>query len=162
MMVKFLQYNVIVFVSFFIGIAHAGLLGPSTYDECISESMKGVTSDIAARAIILSCRNRFPVRDKKKPASRSLTNMELRNLTGRAGLEYANVYEGDLYNGNQNLTISELTLSITTTENGKDVTRQYLDEVDIPPLKTGSIKFDIIVGDKEAKYSWGIVGAKGY
>lgn len=162
MMLKLLQYNLIVFVSFFIGPAHAGLLGPSNYDECITESMKGVTSDIAARALILSCRERFPVRDKKKPASRPLTNMELSNLTGRAGLEYANVYKGNIYNGNQNVTLSEVTLSITTTQKGKEVTRQYLDDVDIPPLKTGLISFNIIVGDTKAEYSWGIVGAKGY
>jgi hypothetical protein len=124
--------------------------------------MKGVTSDIAARAIILSCRERFPGKDKKRPASRPLTNVELSKLTGRAGLEYDNAYKGDIYNGNQNLTISELTLSITTTQEGKDVTRQYLGDVDIPPLKTGSIRFDIILGDQKADYTWGIVGGKGY
>ena len=33
---------------------------PSNYDECILDSMRGVSSDIAARAIIDSCRNLFP------------------------------------------------------------------------------------------------------
>lgn len=32
---------------------------PSNYDECILDSMKGVSSDVAARAIIESCRNLF-------------------------------------------------------------------------------------------------------
>jgi hypothetical protein len=32
----------------------------STYDECILESLKGVSSDVAANAIIASCRNKFP------------------------------------------------------------------------------------------------------
>ena len=32
----------------------------SSYDECILESLKGVSSDVAANAIIASCRNKFP------------------------------------------------------------------------------------------------------
>ena len=32
----------------------------SSYDECILESLKGVSSDVAANAIIASCRNTFP------------------------------------------------------------------------------------------------------
>ena len=38
----------------------AGLFGPSDYDECILESMKGVTSDHAARLVAHSCRQKFP------------------------------------------------------------------------------------------------------
>lgn len=33
---------------------------PENYDECILETMKGVSSDVAARAIIESCRRMFP------------------------------------------------------------------------------------------------------
>jgi hypothetical protein len=32
----------------------------SSYDECILESLKGVSSDVAANAIIASCRSTFP------------------------------------------------------------------------------------------------------
>lgn len=32
----------------------------SSYDECILESLKGVSSDVAANAIIASCRSKFP------------------------------------------------------------------------------------------------------
>ena len=46
-------------------MSHAGLFGPSNYDECITESMKGVSSDVAARAIIESCRNLFPESGKE-------------------------------------------------------------------------------------------------
>jgi hypothetical protein len=42
------------------GISHGDLSDPSNYDECIVQSMRGVSSDIAARAIIESCRNLFP------------------------------------------------------------------------------------------------------
>lgn len=43
--------------------SHGGPPGPSNYDECIIDSMKGVSSDVAARAIIESCRNLFPDSD---------------------------------------------------------------------------------------------------
>ena len=32
----------------------------TSYDECILESLKGVSSDVAANAIIASCRSKFP------------------------------------------------------------------------------------------------------
>jgi hypothetical protein len=40
--------------------SQAGLFGPKNYDECITDSMKGVSSDVAANAIIAACRNQFP------------------------------------------------------------------------------------------------------
>ena len=50
---------------------------PSDYDECILESMKGVKSDLAAKSIIRSCRNKFPEELNKKP------NENLSTLQGR-------------------------------------------------------------------------------
>ena len=41
----------------------------SSYDECILESLKGVSSDVAANAIIESCRNTFPEAAAVAPAS---------------------------------------------------------------------------------------------
>lgn len=41
-------------------IGQADESGPSSYDECITQTMKGVASDVAARAIITSCQNMFP------------------------------------------------------------------------------------------------------
>lgn len=39
---------------------HADVADYSSYDECILESLKGVSSDVAANAIIASCRSKFP------------------------------------------------------------------------------------------------------
>ena len=41
--------------------ASAGWFGPSNYDECILESMKGVTSNVAARLVESSCREKFQI-----------------------------------------------------------------------------------------------------
>ena len=48
-------------------IGQADESGPSSYDECITQTMKGVASDVAARAIITSCQNMFP--DSRAAAS---------------------------------------------------------------------------------------------
>ena len=50
------------------GQGRADEIRPSTYDECILETLKGVSSDVAANAIIESCRNQFPVQVDAAPA----------------------------------------------------------------------------------------------
>lgn len=42
------------------GAAVAGAFGPSNYDECILEHMKGVGSDLAAAQLVKSCERQFP------------------------------------------------------------------------------------------------------
>jgi len=42
------------------GPARADVSEFSSYDECILESLRGVSSDVAANAIIASCRSAFP------------------------------------------------------------------------------------------------------
>ena len=41
-------------------LSHGDSSDPSNYDECILDAMRGVSSDVAAQAIINSCRNLFP------------------------------------------------------------------------------------------------------
>jgi hypothetical protein len=42
------------------GTAGAGWFGPSNYDECILEHLKGVSSDMGARMVAASCAKQFP------------------------------------------------------------------------------------------------------
>ena len=42
-------------------ISFGQIFGPDNYDDCIIEGMQGVTSDIAARAILVACRDKFPI-----------------------------------------------------------------------------------------------------
>ena len=63
--------------------ASAGLFGPSNFDECILQSMKGVTSDVAASLIAQSCRKKFPDKPKEEKKTRELSDSELAQLTGR-------------------------------------------------------------------------------
>ena len=139
----------------------AGGAAPSDYDECILESMKGVKSDLAATSIIRSCRNKFPDMPKEESKSRVLSSKEINQLTGRAGL--AGIYfSGKIYNGNANITISEITIQITTTIGGKEVASLYRDDVTIEPQTTGYFRFGVLEGDKDADYSWAINSARGH
>ena len=41
-------------------LVNAGVFGPATYEDCILENMKGVTSNLAAAEIRQACRAKFP------------------------------------------------------------------------------------------------------
>lgn len=139
------------------------MFGPSNYDECILESMKGVTSDKAAILIAMSCRKKFPEESETNRDVRALSNEELSRLTGRAaGPTVGNYFSGNLYNGNANITVSEITIWVTTTIDGEEVSRAYSTSVNIKPHSTEDFGFNIVVGDTDAMYKWGISGGKGY
>lgn len=83
-------------------LAQLGLFGPSDYNECILEGMKGVTSNVAAKAIAHSCRKKFPSETKKDSNSgKNLTSNELAKvrLNGSRWKSSAEIEEY-IYNGN--------------------------------------------------------------
>jgi len=98
---------------------------------------------------------------KSKKEGKQLSQEQIKKLTGRAGLSFGNYYSGSIYNGNDNIMINEVMISVTTTINGEETSRIYVDEVHIPPRTTSDFGFNIIVGDKDAEHKWAIVGAKG-
>ncbi len=53
-------FLVFIVVQLFTGPARAEVSEFTSYDDCILESLKGVSSDVAADAIIASCRSKFP------------------------------------------------------------------------------------------------------
>lgn len=60
MMLRKMPALLLPFVMLCPSISHGDPDGPTNYDECIIDAMKGVSSDVAARAIIESCRKLFP------------------------------------------------------------------------------------------------------
>lgn len=52
------------------GVSYAGIFGPSNYEDCVLEGMKGVKSDLAARVIISACAGKFPSKKKYTPQSK--------------------------------------------------------------------------------------------
>ena len=155
---------------------------PSTYDECITDSMKGVASDVAARAIISSCHNQFPkqaatatLQEEVAPrqeeiasgTSRSLTPEELGRLTANAFV-FGGSYSITFRNGNEHLTITEVTIAVGD-KSSPDGLRRYSQNVRIAPQESGSAKyavvhegngFDWALSD-ESESSWSVAAAKG-
>lgn len=135
---------------------------PKTFEDCILKSMPGTTSDTVALMITKSCREKFPDSPPVHPNVRALNVYEKLNISGRAGLDAGPLFGGTLYNGNDNLTITQVEVQITTTIGAKSQSRAYNAKVMIPPKSTGSFAIEIIAGDLDAKYSWGIESAKGF
>jgi len=95
-------------------------------------------------------------------SSHNLSQDEIAQISGRAGLLYGNRYSGNLYNGNSDVTLKQVTIDISTSINGIKRTRTYSIDVNIPPLKTKDFGIDIVVGDAGAEYQWSINSAIGY
>jgi hypothetical protein len=78
------------------------LFGPNSYDECVLENMKGVTSDSAARSIQMACYEKFNQPTQKKQCKlRELSKKEADSVTGAGdirdhGYPYLSVR---IYNG---------------------------------------------------------------
>ena len=137
---------------------------PSNYDDCILKYVKNGMDRTAVAAIMRSCKVKFPSGSNSQSQTldnRALAGSELNLLTGRAGLVGGRFYSVSLYNGNTNLTVTEVEITVTTTIAGELTTRAYRDEVSIPPQTVRSCNFDIIRGDDSAKYNWFVSSALG-
>lgn len=139
-----------------------GWFGPSNYDECILKSMNGVTSDAAAGAINRACRAKYPV---KGPSDSEVPANVVSQLDGRAGYSYG-YFEGTIYNGNKDWTITQLTIVLTPKQKDKSLdqthrAKEYNVNVTIPPLI--NTKFiESVASDGSNEFDWHISSARGY
>ena len=169
-------------ILYFPSMGQADQFRPSTYDECITDSMKGVASDVAARAIISSCRNQFPKQaataalqeevtlqhEEIAPGtSRSLMPEELGRLTATAFV-FGGSYRITFRNGNEHLTITEVTIAVWDKSN-PDGLRRYSQNVRIEPLESESAKYSVVYEGNSSDWSsvdepestWRVAAAKG-
>ena len=140
----------------------AGAAAVSKYDECILELIKDIKGDKALAIALPSIRNLC--HDKTKPKSKALSNEEMRQLQ-KAMTPYCSSwnFSGEIYNGNSNVTVSEIVFEITATINGKRVARLYREEVTIKPYTVAPVSFRALECEEDIKiFSWGINSAKGY
>ena len=71
---------------------------PNSYDDCVLESMKGVSSDVAAAAIRKACRAKFPAVTQE---SVELPAEARKKIHGQAGMLPNDTFGGTIYNGTQ-------------------------------------------------------------
>lgn len=171
------------------GLGRTDDFRPSTYDECITDTLKGVSSDVAAHAIIESCRNQFPEQVDIAPVpeetvpeqeaiaaeqevvaagtNRSLTPEELDKLSATAFV-FSDSYRITFRNDNEHLTVTEVTIAVGD-ESDPDGPQRYSEKVRITPLASGSAKyrvpsegngFDLDTIEK-SEPTWSVVAAEG-
>lgn len=98
---------------------------------------------------------------KKEEWKITLNFNELSNITGRAGKSILNSFSGNIYNGNKNLTVTDIIINITTTSNGIETSRSYTIDESIEPMTTKDFLINIIEGDEGSTYNWSIQSAQG-
>lgn len=112
--------SLVLFTAFLIpNISYAGLFGPSNYDECILDSMKGVTNDKAAISIKNACWNKFP--SKKVAVEPNWPDNEI-SLISISDLTLSEdkfqpkgtvTLYGNVYNGNKNKFLRRFTIEVS-------------------------------------------------
>ncbi|MDE0404281.1 MAG: hypothetical protein OXI53_03115 [Nitrospira sp.] len=162
-----MRFGIVGTVSFLIlAMLLPGLAGgavPSDYDECILELIKDVNGAQALALALPSIEN--VCRDKTGHKSKALSNEEMRQLQGKAKAHYCSSedFSGEIYNGNSNVTVSEIVFEITATIDERKVTRLYRKDVTIKPQTAVPVYFRALECDKSIKItSWGLNSAKGY
>jgi hypothetical protein len=171
----------IIFTFFSTSYAFAwSLFGPKSYEDCVINNMKGVSSDDAARAIRNACRKKFPPVEKKVlilpeselPRIESSIEDFRYPITSKSGkstgsIEYlykTNGYAIKVYNGTDKYTISEIMLELDIE--GKGI-RQFVAKADSQPFERGlsphsSGVFRVNPQDLIVSSEHRIVGAKGF
>ena len=144
--------------------AYSALFGPSNYDECIIDSMKGVMSDIAARAIKQSCRDKY----NPTPESRDITDIVRAKITEAKGGFYISSHDGlaafnvQLYNGSDYYITGMVVKLVYKNNERKIVIKNYKTYDFAPPLTNSSLNYYINQAYKPEYISWDIQSISGY
>lgn len=134
--------------------ASAGVFGPSNYDECILDGMKGVTSDVAANSIRRACRDKYP-------SVTELPGAAVKKLDGMAGVSKGEL-RGNIYNGNPDWSVTQITVVLVPSAAAAKTiqARQYNVNVYIKPLSNGSL-YESVDGRFDDATDWNIIKARG-
>ena len=136
--------------------------GPSDYDECILESMKGVGSDKAAELIETSCLSKFPPESEKQKSTRELLPDEISLLTASVN-PIANGIYFRLYNNNDVITTTYLILKLAVDFDGQVISATYQIPLNVAPGSAeGRFLHMTSPVDKRASFYWEVVSAQGY
>jgi hypothetical protein len=187
MMLRKLPALLLPFVLLCPSISHGGADDPSNYDECIIDAMKGVSSDVAARAIIESCRNLFPAPQSEaappvaepeptavKPApaaepapvaievsdARALTTDELGRLNTKAKV-FGDSYRVTVNNGNEDLTLTEVTIAVWDDTDSASVRSEHSEAVQIAPQSSAEVRYTVRYRGEESGWRWAVIAARG-
>ena len=180
----------ILFIAFSLSTASSAAASEfSSYDECILESLKGVSSDVAANAIIASCRSTFPEaaavapaaaepapatetapveqpQPEAKPAvaaageSRELTSEELGKLKSTLFGGFTTKYKVTFENLNEDITITEVTIAVWDDFDPRGL-KTYTQTMNIPPSGEQQVAYEVVYMGDDQGWRWKVDSAKG-
>jgi hypothetical protein len=186
MMLRKLPALLLPFVLLCPSISHGDPDDPSNYDECIIDAMKGVSSDVAARAIIESCRNLFPASQGEAPPAaepaaaepapgaepaaatavaataeaRDLTADELGQVSAKAKV-FGDSYRVTVNNGNTGLTLTEVTIAVWDDTDSAVAPIESSEVAQIAPQSSAEIRYTVRYRGDESGWRWAVVAARG-
>jgi hypothetical protein len=142
-------------------VATSGALASDSHD-CVLQHMKGVGSDLAARAIVSACEDRALSGDSSDQIAQAFTEEHLGRLTGRASGSLG-TFSGTLYNGNDELAVSEVVFLLTMMQGETPLsTRPYQIRIYIPPRSARKFSFRVVPIGSDESYRWTLVKAAGF
>lgn len=145
-------------------VGYAFIGGPRSLDDCILQKIKPGLSTEAVQALQSACYSKFPPAEivPEAPETRELVDSELRLLNGRGGVSVGNTFDGELYNGNEGLTVTELEVAVTVEgDTNRSPNRYRTAYLSVSPLTTGSFSFEIIPTPPGKDWGWHITKARG-
>ena len=104
------------------------------------------------------------VKEQRKVMTRELTESERKALNGRGG-PYSDQtkFETSIYNGNNDIVVTELDICVIFTNGEETVSRDYKETVKILPKNTASVYFTIISPGFGFEFKgWYLPNARGY
>ena len=167
------------------GVVRGDVSEYTSYDECILESLKGVSSDVAANAIIASCRSKFPeaapfateqaepqpeqdsvqqeaARADAEPApaaSRELTKEELSKLKATL-FGFTTKYRVTFENFNEHITVTEVTIAVWDEFDPRGL-KKYTQSMQVPPQGTAKVTYEVVYMGDDQGWRWKVDSAKG-
>ena len=135
--------------------------GPNNYDDCVLKNLKGINNTRVATAILITCREKFPLPPKEEKPSVEVPSEVLAKLDGRVEQELSwGKLKGKIDNQNEEWTITSITIVVFPydTENKE---KEYITELILKPFSVENIEIEIME-PKDPKWGWNIVSAKGY
>jgi len=162
----------------------------SSYDECILESLKGVSSDVAANAIIASCRNKFPTastapasepapapvpppesapaeppQPAAKPAVAAAGESRERTKEELGKVKatlfaFTTKYKVTFENLNDDITVTEVTIAVWDDFDPRGL-KKYTQTMRIPPSAEEKVEYEVIYMGDDQGWRWKVDSAKG-
>jgi hypothetical protein len=131
------------------------LFGYGSFEECILDRMQGVTSDQAARLIIIACRNLTKSDDEETSSTNQemcpklLTSEQRRGVSGQSRIASRTKIYMDLYNASRDFSISYVEVRITGKSGDTAFERELIlrGAYDIFPLSTDTVMGDLGLRD---------------